>query len=220
MDQKPWLILAITLIAAASLRIVAAQALTVSGKVLTYDGDPAVRFIVDLEGRGPGSSFRGRGYTDEQGEFQVNDLKPGEYVVAPYLQDPRSRYPGGSSSFYTPKPLRITVSANTSPQRVTVRLGPPNRFLEGSVKSIVGGVAVVAQIQIQYPGDTDRFVRFSSGLDGRYRILIPPNARLLIAISAPGYVPSSTTIQPVGLDSDRVLNFELMPSPAGDPAKR
>jgi hypothetical protein len=184
----------------------------VSGVLITHEGKPAAQYMVDVVGASPTSTYRKRVQTNKDGIFTVEDLKYGDYVIAPYLDEVNSRYPGGTSSFYNPSPVRIRLTEAESNKQITLHLGPPNRILSGTVTSSSDGSPVTATITIEFQGDPDRFIRFSSGRDGVYRVLIPAQTKLVVKITAPGYVAYSQLLAPVAEDNDPQVDIKLKPN--------
>ena len=182
----------------------------VSGTLHTYDGKPASGYTVDLVGTSQTSAARARTQTDKDGLFSVENLRLGEYVIAPYLEGLISRYPGGTSSFYDFNPVRIRLTASESSKQITIRLSPPNRILSGTVSSNVNGSPISATIQIEYPSDPDRFIRFASADSGEFKVLIPAKTQLIVRTTAPGYVANSQLLGPIPEDVDPRLDIKLI----------
>jgi hypothetical protein len=185
---------------------------SVNGTLIAYDGKPAPGYVVDLIGSSSTSTAGMRVGTDKDGIFAFDHLKMGEYVIVPYLEDEYSRYPAGASSFYDPNPVRLQLTNAEPSKQLTIHLGPPNRILSGVVASRSDGSPVTATIQIEYPNDPDRFIRFSSASDGAFRVLIPAKVRLAMKTTAPGYAADSQMLGPVADDIDPQLSIKLGPT--------
>jgi hypothetical protein len=183
----------------------------VKGKLFNYEGKPAAHYNIDIIGTSSSSTPRDRVQTDDKGSFTFNNLRMGAYVIAPYLEDIDSRYPAGTSSFYNPSPTRVQLADSESSQQVTIHLGPPNRIFSGVVISRADGSPVAAVIQIEFRDDPDRFIRFSSGNDGAFRVLIPAGTQLVVKTSAPGYDAASQLLGPVAEGVDPQLSIKLNP---------
>lgn len=184
----------------------------VRGVLLTYDGKPAAQYTVDVVGASPSSTSRKRVLTNEEGIFTAQGIKYGQYVIAPYLEGIDSRYPGGSSSFYDPNPVRIQLTDTEPSKQLTIHLGPPNRILSGTVTSSSDESPVTATIQIEFPNDANRFIRFASRRDGVYRVLIPAQTQLVMKVTAPGYIANSQLLGPITENSDPEIDIKLRPN--------
>jgi hypothetical protein len=185
---------------------------SVNGSLLTYDAKPAAGYVVDIIGTSISSTQRRRALTTEEGAFAFEEINVGEYVIAPYFEGESSRYPGGTSSFYDPDPVRIQITLSEPTKRLTIHLGPPNRILNGAVSSSLDGSPITSTIQIEYPDNPDRFIRFSCSRDGQFRVLIPPKTQLTMKATAPGYLPVTQVLEPIPDDSDQRVEIRLKPA--------
>ncbi|HEX3437198.1 MAG TPA: hypothetical protein VHT24_10570 [Pseudacidobacterium sp.] len=184
----------------------------VTGVVLTYEGKPASHYVVEIEGASPTSTNRKRALTSDEGAFTAEGLKYGDYAIASYLEGIDSRYSGGLSSFYDPNPVRIQLTESGPTKEITIHLGPPNRILSGTVTSSADGSPFDATIQIEYPNEPRRFIRFGPRPDGVYRVLIPAQTKLVMKTTAPGYIADSRLLGPIAEDSDPEVDIKLNPA--------
>jgi hypothetical protein len=187
----------------------------VKGVLITYDGRLASEYAVDIIGTSTSSTRRMTVQTDQDGAFTFGGLKVGKYVIAPFIEGAYGRYLRGTSSFYNRDPVRIQLTDSEPSKQITIHLGPPNRILSGKVLSSLDGSPVTAVIQIEYPGDPDRFIRFSSTMSGAFRVLIPAKTQLAMKTTAPGYATESQLLGPIAEDIDPQVDVKL--KPAGRP---
>jgi hypothetical protein len=188
---------------------------TISGVLLNYNGQPASGYTVYVVGTSPTSTAQSRTQTDEKGAFTVEGLKLGGYVLDPYQEGANSRYMGGASMFYDPTPVRVNLSESELYKQLTLHLGSPNRIFSGTVTSSYDGSPVIATLQIEYPGDLDRFIRFGCTREGTFKVLIPPKTKLMLKVTAPGYMELSQVLEPVAEDVDPQLSLKLKPGTIG-----
>jgi hypothetical protein len=188
----------------------------ISGTVIKENG--AVAEHADLcvsVTSGNSTTINCRFPTDNEGHFQIENVKFGTYGVFAVNEEE-----GYSIDNQSPG-VKITVTPENSSQNVTIRLRPRGGILTGSVTDRVSGKAVedawINYIAIDNGGAGGN----RRTIGGRFSMAAPTESNLLIYVSAKGYKgwvysDASNTGQPVVRlmsGERRVLDIELEPLP-------
>jgi hypothetical protein len=188
----------------------------ISGTVISEDGT-----VVDhadactSETSGNSTSINCRIPVDDEGHFQVENVKLGSYGIFAINEEL-----GYSIENQSPG-LKVTLTPENPSQNVIIRLRPRGGVLTGSVKDKVSGKPV-EDAWINYIAIDNRGGGGSRrSVDGRFSLAAPTESNLLIYVCANGYkgwvyTDASNSAQPVvrlGSGERRVLDIELEPLP-------
>lgn len=144
---------------------------TIKGKVEDGSGEPAAYMTVMLEGSVLGTT------TDEQGQFELSDVKPGTYIL---------RLSGVG---YTTLSKEIDVTSNTQ-----VDLD----FTVQNATGMLGEVIVSASRSVETLDETPSAVHIVSSRDINNQMKINTNIASILAAQVPGLALNSNTTSNTG----------------------
>jgi len=175
--------------------------------------------------------------TDETGHFAIPQLQLGKYAVAVEKLD--ADYPDMSKQFYSDGKFEtVFLSARHAAGDVTLRIGPKAGVLMGTVADAVAGSPLRACVELIRASEPNNFLSSSGLIKPNYRLLIPPNAGVLVKMWLDGYKPwyfpgtvDKSESRPVHLKPGEVVTLDIRlqpgknaegscPMPFGTPIKR
>jgi hypothetical protein len=214
MMREIWL-LTVSIVVAASLTTAQTTG-RITGTVITEDGAVVDHFDVCMSvTSGNHTTTNCRVPVDAEGHFEIENVRFGSYGIFAVNEEE-----GYSIENQTPG-LKVTVTADSPSQNVTIRLREKGAVLTGSVTDKVTGKAIedawINYIDIDNGGGGGSH----RTIGGRFSMATPTKSNLLIYVSAKGYkgwvcTDASNPSQPlVRLASGerKVLIIELEPLP-------
>jgi Carboxypeptidase regulatory-like domain len=157
--------------------------------------------------------------TDETGHFAIPHLQLGKYAVAAEKLD--EDYPEMSEQFYSDGKLEtVFLSARHAAADVELRLGPKAGVLMGTVADAVAGSPLSPCVELIRASEPNNFLRSSGVSKPNYRLLIPPNAGVLVKMWLGGYTPwyfpgtvDKSKSTPVHLKPGEVVTLDIRLQP-------
>lgn len=168
-----------------------AQVGAIEGRVLDSNGQPINGAIV-LADR-PDVLLRPmpRAWTNENGEFVINGLTPGSYVL--HSAKEADGYPRTEFNFYDTGESfesEVSVSEHQPAPKVVIQRGPKAATLTGLVVDASTNQPLEhAAITVRRAGQPERFLRtglYQREIKGGFRLLVPSQP-FSLQVSAPGY---------------------------------
>jgi len=126
--------------------------------------------------------------TDETGYFAIHIPRTwfGQFAVAAKKED--EDYPDMSKQFYSEGKFEtITLTSGHPAETVLIRLGPKAGVLLGTVVDAVSSAALSPCVEFRRASEPNNFLSASGLVKSQYKLLIPPNADILVKISLDGY---------------------------------
>lgn len=163
----------------------------ISGRVLDTDSRPVSGLKVIAENIAVAHRHLPSSETDQEGEFLLKDLEPGQYVLHTRKED--DGYPRSEFNLYdsgeTADP-QVAVSARQTTQGVVLRLGPRAALLTGQVVDAITSQPLHhADITVRLVDKPDRFLRTGLSLPvekGGFKLLVP-SLPFTLKVSETGY---------------------------------
>ena len=157
--------------------------------------------------------------TDETGHFAIPHLQFGEYAVAAEKLD--EDYPDMSKQFYSDGKFEtVFLSARHADDDVKLRLGPKAGVLTGTVADAVTGSALSPCVKLVRASEPNNFLSGSGLVKPNYRLLVPPNAGILVKMWLDGYKPwyfpgtvDKSKSTPVHLKPGEVVTLDIRLQP-------
>jgi hypothetical protein len=162
--------------------------------------------------------------TDGSGHFSVNNLQLQSYKI--FAMKEPSGYPNTAFGFYSNNffPI-VTLSASVPTADITLKLGPPDGVISGSVTDAVTGAPVPTGFLLRRISDPDNWISMSQ--KANYRVLVPPSVEVSVEVSAPGYKTwyygeSSDPMKrnPIRLESREEMKLDIQLQPENKTEKR
>jgi hypothetical protein len=126
--------------------------------------------------------------TGETGHFAIPQLQLGKYAVAAEKLDEDD--PDMSKQFYSDGKFEtVFLSARHAAADVTLRLGPKAGVLMGTVADAVAGSPLRPCVGLIRASEPNNFLSSSGLIKPTYRLLVPPNAGVLVKMWVDGYKP-------------------------------
>lgn len=126
--------------------------------------------------------------TDETGHFAISHLRLGKYAVSAEKLD--EDYAEMSKQFYSDgKVETVFLSSRHAAVDVKLRLGPKAGVLMGTVADAVTGSPLSPCVELVRASEPNNFLRGSGMIKSNYRLLVPPNAGVLVKMWLDGYKP-------------------------------
>lgn len=163
----------------------------ISGRVLDPEGQPVFGAEVNASHTESGTGRVPTAYTDNQGEFQIRDLRPGTYIVsASKEEDGYARtYLLFNSAGFVENP-QVTVYEQQITSDVVVHLGPRAARLVGRIVNAITNEPIQnlqnVKITFRRIDRPDNWYSRAPDLNGEFSIFVPP-APFTIEVEAPGY---------------------------------
>ena len=145
--------------------------------------------------------------TDEQGSFQINDLRLGRYEVTAKKED--EGYPDMQSYFYSDgKTDRIALTVRQPSATVTVLLGPKAGILVGTVADAVTSAPLNPCVDFRRASDPNNFISGTGLVNAKYRVLVPSEREVMMKIWYEGHLP---WYYPGASNKSEAKSFHLKP---------
>ena len=160
---------------------------SICGTVINETGAPAAltgvtAIYVGGAHTGPYPSAR----TDQGGRYCVTNIQPGEYAMS--ASDPEKGYPMLGSLFYAlhaPEP-RIRIAPETLHAHLDWQIPYKAGFLRVRLTDLSTGIPIkVMSTELSFAGDSLRYMHGSEY--SNQVLLVPPNERVFLKVTAPGY---------------------------------
>jgi hypothetical protein len=147
--------------------------------------------------------------TDQSGYFVMHISRSwfGKFAVAAMKED--EDYPDMVKQFYSDgKFVTVTLTPRHPHATVTLRLGPRAGVLVGTVADAVSQVPLSPCVEFRRAAEPGNFMSASGLVKPRYKLLIPPDAEILMKISLDGY---KTWYYPGTVDKTAAKSVRLAP---------
>ncbi len=159
----------------------------IEGTVRYENGNPANGATVYASPMGrPMGAIVPHAATDETGHFAIPHLQLGKYAVAAEKLD--EDYPDMSKQFYSDgKFATVLLSPGHADDDVNLRLGPKAGVLTGTVSDAVNGSPLSPCVELIRASEPNNFLSSNGLIKPNYRLLVPPNAGVLVKMWLDGY---------------------------------
>jgi hypothetical protein len=212
------LVLAVSLLAQCS---AAQSAPAISGVVVDEKGEPvaAARVQADPAGGMPQSDIVHEAETDNDGHFTLSGLNLLTYKL--FAMKEAANYPNTAFAFYSHQVFPTVTLTETAPTaNVIVKVGPPAAIIRGGVTDAVTGKPVDVSVLMRRVSNPEEW--FSVGQRSNYRVLVPPNADIVLEVSAPGYqtwyyggANDPLKREPIRLECSKQMKLDIQLAPDG-----
>jgi hypothetical protein len=159
--------------------------------------------------------------SDESGHFSIRIARSwfGDFAVAAKKED--EDYPDMSQQFYSDGKFKtVTLSANHPSRNVAIQLGPKGGVLLGTVADAFTNAPLNPCVEFRRALEPNNFLSGSGLVKPSYKLLVPADTDVLVAIYLDGYrtwyFPSTVVLakrQPVRLKpgEKKVVDIRLEP---------
>src|SRR6267143_297756 len=147
--------------------------------------------------------------TDETGYYAIHIPRSwfGKFAVAAKKED--EDYPDMSKQFYSDGKFEtITLTSGHPAETVIIRLGPKAGVLLGTVADAVSDAPLSPCVEFRRVAEPSNFLSASGWVKPRYKLLIPPDAEIMVKISLDGY---KTWYYPGTVDQTAAKSVRLAP---------
>jgi hypothetical protein len=180
----------------------------IEGTVRYENGNPANSATVYASPMGrPMAAIIPHAATDETGHFAILHLQLGKYAVAAEKLD--EDYPDMSKQFYSDGNFEsVLLFARHAAADVNLRLGPKAGALMGTVSDAITGSPLSPCDELVRASEPNNFLSSSGLIKPNYRLLVPPNAGVMVKMWLDGY---KTWYFPGTLDKSKSRPVRLNP---------
>jgi hypothetical protein len=194
----------------------------IDGTVCYDDGKPVKGATVNAVPLGrPMSTLIPYAQTDDTGYFAIHIPRSwfGKVAVAAKKED--EDYPDMSMEFYNDGKFEtVKLTSDRSVATVAIRLGPKAGVLLGTVADAVTGEPLSPCVELERELEPKNFMRGSGLVKSKYRLLVPPEAGILVKMWLDGYKPwyypgtiDKSARQPVRLRSGEEMTVDVLLQP-------
>jgi hypothetical protein len=182
--KRQWMIAVMAVVFFATGAAIAGDAGSIRGTVVDPRGKPVSQAKVTASSAGEGQSLERFTQTDVHGEFVLENLPWGKYIVT--AEKPEAGYPDSGSAFYgggAPNEIMLGDKATSAP--VAIKLQSKTSIVTGTVADDVSSQPVMATFLLRRVDDPTKWITIAQ--PPTFRVLVPSDTEVTMEVSAPAY---------------------------------